>query len=313
MAYSLPDEAAEVLQEDEDDDQDEGASTSQARRSVTDTFYYDQLGVTPAASQKDIRRAYFRMSRQWHPDKTSEAKAKERFQVISEAYQVLSDPPRRRAYDAQGRQGAGEGFVDAKVFFTVLLGANALEPLIGSIRLAEMFGDDLFSAGSENSDTVADLSKQRKDAERSEARQVRRQVQLAVNLAHRLDTSGQRSGTANLEALRREAREILQSDDSVPRFLSEIGWVYRNRAELYLARRASSLGAFSLWALRLRLRSQGHKAKQNASAAKYTMRSILQLRRIVNEADGANLDGEEELPGTLAEALPTFFWRHSGV
>jgi len=190
-------------------------------------------------------------------------------------------------------------------------GANALEPLIGSIRLAEMFGDDLFSAGSENSDNVADLSRQRKDAERSEARQVRRQVQLAVNLAHRLDMSGQRSGTANLEALRREAREILQSDDSVPRFLSEIGWVYRNRAELYLARRASSLGAFSLWALRLRLRSQGHKAKQNASAAKYTMRSILQLRRIVNEADGANLDGEEELPGTLAEALPTFletFW-----
>jgi len=311
VAYFLPAEAAEVQQKAEDDEQDEGTSASQARRSVTDTFYYDQLGVSPAASQQDIRKAYFRMSRQWHPDKTSETEAKERFQVISEAYQVLSDPQRRRAYDAQGKQGAGEGFVDAQVFFTVLLGAHALEPLIGNIRLAEMFGDDLFSAGNENSDTVGDLSQQRKDTERSKARQIRRQVRLAVDLAHRLDVSVQRSSAANREAVSREAREILQSDNSVPRFLSEIGWVYRNQAELYLAQQASTLGAFSLWAVRLRLRSQGHKARQNASAAKYAMRSILQLRRIVNEADGTNLDGEEEITGTLAEALPTFletFW-----
>jgi len=312
VAYSLPAEAAEVLQKSDDDDQDDGAGAStQARRSVIDTFYYDQLGVSPAASQQDIRRAYFRMSRQWHPDKTSDATAKERFQVISEAYQVLSDPPRRRAYDAQGRQGAGEGFMDARVFFTVLLGAQALEPLIGNIKLAEMFGDDLFNAGSEHSDPVDDLSQQRRDTERSDARQTRRQVQLAVNLAHRLDVSVQESGTADREAIRREAREILQSDSSVPRFLSEIGWIYKNQAELYLARRTSSLGGFSLWALRLRLRSQGHKARQNALAAKYTMRSILQLRRIVNEADGASPDGEEELSSTLTDALPTFletFW-----
>ena len=47
------------------------------------------------------------------------ANAKERFQGISDAYQVLSDKERRRAYDKQGRSGAGESFVDAQIFFNV--------------------------------------------------------------------------------------------------------------------------------------------------------------------------------------------------
>ncbi|CAJ1432358.1 unnamed protein product, partial [Effrenium voratum] len=130
--YSLPEEAEEVLAGEDDEGEEE------VPRRVVDSYYYDQLGVPSNASQQEIRRAYFQKSRQCHPDKTTEADAKERFQAVSEAYQVLSDPKRRRDYDSRGR--SQQGFIDAKIFFSVLLGADALAPFIGRLRISEMFG-----------------------------------------------------------------------------------------------------------------------------------------------------------------------------
>eukprot|EP00439_Symbiodinium_sp_Y106_P015759 s1009_g2.t1 len=143
-AYSLLEEADEVLVE---DGEPSGETAERKERTgrptrVADTFYYDQLGVATDASQQEIRRAYFQRSRQCHPDKTSEENAKERFQSISEAYQVLSDKQRRRNYDLHGRDGKGEGFIDAKVFFDVLLGADALAPYVGRLRITEVLGQD---------------------------------------------------------------------------------------------------------------------------------------------------------------------------
>mmetsp|Transcript_115804 Transcript_115804/g.328186 ORF Transcript_115804/g.328186 Transcript_115804/m.328186 type:complete len:557 (+) Transcript_115804:38-1708(+) len=320
-AYSLPEEAAKVVSDvagEDDEDEDEAASAS--RRRVVDTYYYDQLGVSPAASQREIRRAYFQRSRQWHPDKTSQPKAKERFQMISEAYQVLSDLPRRRAYDAQGREGAGEGFVDAQVFFSVLLGANALEPYIGRLRLAEMFGEELFGGGKDSAadaDSIGDLSQQLRDMEKSDVRQVRRQVRLAVDLAERLDSCSSQSSAGFQEAACKEARDMLQKDASIERFVMEVGWVYRNRAERYLARQESRFGAFGVRALHLQLRGRGREARQQANTARLAVRSFLQLRKIANETDDAAAaqadaaDDEAEMPAVLADALPTFmetFW-----
>ncbi|CAE7945954.1 DJP1 [Symbiodinium sp. KB8] len=140
-AYSLLEEAEEVLVDGEPEPSETAERNDRTRPTrVADTFYYDQLGVATDASQQEIRRAYIQRSRQCHPDKTSEENAKERFQSISEAYQVLSDKQRRRNYDLHGRDGKGEGFIDAKVFFDVLLGADALAPYVGRLRITEVLG-----------------------------------------------------------------------------------------------------------------------------------------------------------------------------
>ena len=72
--------------------------------------YYEVLGVSRDASAEEIRRAYRRLARKYHPDVNREEGAEERFKEINEAYEVLGDEERRAAYDRFGHAGVSGGF-----------------------------------------------------------------------------------------------------------------------------------------------------------------------------------------------------------
>ena len=73
--------------------------------------YYDIIGVKRDASQDEIKRAYRRLARKYHPDVSTEAEAEQRFKEIGEAYEVLKDPEKRAAYDQLGANyKAGQDF-----------------------------------------------------------------------------------------------------------------------------------------------------------------------------------------------------------
>ena len=61
--------------------------------------YYKIMNVPADASQEDIKRAYRKLARKYHPDVSKEADAEERFKEVNEAYEVLKDPEKRAAYD----------------------------------------------------------------------------------------------------------------------------------------------------------------------------------------------------------------------
>lgn len=64
--------------------------------------YYQILGVDKNASQADVKRAYRKLARKYHPDLNTESDAEERFKEMGEAYEVLKDPEKRAAYDQLG-------------------------------------------------------------------------------------------------------------------------------------------------------------------------------------------------------------------
>ncbi|HEX2096497.1 MAG TPA: DnaJ domain-containing protein [Solirubrobacterales bacterium] len=110
--------------------------------------YYDVLGVGRDASQVEVKRAFRRLARELHPDVNDhDPEAEEKFKEAAEAYEVLSDPERRRAYDAHGHEGLrsggfqpNAGFGSVEEIFQAFFGGGGFG---FEVRRGPMRGQDL--------------------------------------------------------------------------------------------------------------------------------------------------------------------------
>jgi len=106
--------------------------------------YYDVLGVGRDANRAEVKTAFRRLARELHPDVNDhDPEAEEKFKEAAEAYEVLSDPERRRAYDAYGHDGlrgaaAPGGFGSIEDIFQAFFGGVGFE-----VRRGPMRGQDL--------------------------------------------------------------------------------------------------------------------------------------------------------------------------
>ena len=121
--------------------------------------YYDVLGIKKDASEAEIKKAYYKLAREKHPDKVPDDKKEEAnkaFQAISEAYEVLSDKEKRGIYDQFGKEGlSNNGMSQAQNPF------DLFAQMFGSSGFGFNFGDLL----NKNMQNMNNMQKERKNKE----------------------------------------------------------------------------------------------------------------------------------------------------
>ncbi|CAF1272535.1 unnamed protein product [Rotaria sordida] len=242
-----------------------------------DRTYYNILNVSPTATASEIKKAYYSLSLQYHPDRTqnlneiTRREYAERFKLISQAYSILSDPEKRKLYNrygkderliANGSAGISLEDFDAEEFFRLMFGGEQFIKIIGDFELAKSFKHaiseiikDAENKGTEETREQKDEKMRKRLAyaeERTQAREERIK-QLSINLTYKLSVFTESIPTHHNDLQYNQTLnnfiEITRLD--IPNLLSApygehllhtIGYIYVSKAKLWLNKLDSQEG-----------------------------------------------------------------------
>ena len=312
----VPDNDDDILGSIESDlDGSNNQTTHKPAGKVKDMYYYDALEVEPNADAHKIKRQYYLMARKFHPDKNpGDTASADKFKLVAESYQVLSDPELRTKYDKDGKDALSGDKTSA----------NDDQKPDPSLLLAFLFGSDKFNSyvgrlATSTSAMLGDTTKLSvKDAR---ILQERRCARLAMKLASRVTPWVDMNFEETENAWRAQTEELKKASYGWE-LLQVIGMAYELAAIQFLGSLDSRIGKLSIanWAsgkkAATRLGKTKHKNQWESMVATMDAMKVQTEYQKKIEATTTDVEKrqlEQEMANATTDIMMRIIWTTTSV
>lgn len=288
-----------------------------------ETEYYEILGISPTATEAEIKKAYRIMALKYHPDKNPDNKeAEDMFKKVAEAYQILSDPQLRANYNKYGKSDAnGETMMDPTEFFKQQFGGEKFNDYIGDLALTSQFSSAMSGEEPEENTPEKEMEREKERKEKHE----KRVAELTEKMIKKLEghTYEMRKYYANQVQLKEESKKAIQTfklkieeeandlkyENHGVELLHAIGYIYKIKASQAISQYKVDNGAIHKKIFGYtnkftsKLKERSHAISETVGTIKSAYELQSSFEKLQQQAENPNLTEEEKL--RIKETLET--------